>query len=200
MSNQNAPNDTLTDENLLARLKNDDREAYNMLVERYLTKLWRLAVNVLYNDTEAEDVVQEVMLTIWQKRQDWEEGTAKFSTWIYRVTLNRCIDLKRRRKPTIGTDTIEETMPSESQRPADQMMVDQQDRTQIFGLLQALPANQKAAIILFYYEELNVREISIKLSTTEQGARSLLKRGRKALKDMLESDKNHHHHGIQGSP
>lgn len=191
----------VSDDDLLARIKNDDRAAYKMLVERYLPKLWRLSVSVLYNEAEAEDVVQDTLLTVWQNRHKWEDGDAKFSTWIYRVTLNRSIDVKRKRRPTTGIEMVEDTMPSEALLAADQLLVRREDHAHLNRLLNTLPENQKAAILLYYCEELNIKEISTKLATTEQGARSLLKRGRKALRDMLDREpEQFQHRGFQGTP
>lgn len=192
--------DEITDDDLLARLKSDDREAYRMLVDRYIGKLWRLSVSVLYNESEAEDVVQETFFTVWQRRAEWEAGTTKFSTWIYRVTLNRCIDIKRRQRPKVGTEIIEETLASDAIPPADEMLVHREDNLRLMEMLSVLPPSQKEALVLYYYEELNVKEISVKLSTTEEGVRSLLKRGRKTLKELIENDSQYEHRGIQGSP
>ena len=181
---------TKSDDELLLLVAASDRSAYRDLVERYIGKLWRLGISVLANETEAEDAVQDVLLTVWVNRQKWQPGTAKFSTWLYRVMLNRCIDIKRSRRATTGTEEIEETMPSEATPAADQLIVAQEDRHQLTDLIGRLPEQQRLALLLFYYEELDVVQIAERLDTTEQGARSLLKRGRKALKRMLVEEGN----------
>lgn len=174
-----------TDDELLLLIAANDRAAYRALVERYIGKLWRLGISVLANETEAEDAVQDVLLTVWTNRHKWQPGAAKFSTWIYRVMLNRCIDIKRSRRLTVGTEEIEETMPSDAIPAADQILVAQEDRNQLSELIEKLPEQQRLALLLFYYEELDIRQIANRLDTSEQAARSLLKRGRMALKRML---------------
>lgn len=188
-----------SDEVLLNRIKLDDQNAYRILVDRYLGKLWRLGVNVLCNESEAEEVVQEVLLTVWKNRHKWDDAEAKFSTWVYRVTLNRCIDIKRKRRPTTDTEIIEKTMPSEATLAADKMLIEDENKQHLKETLERIPPKQKEALLLYYYEELNVKEISVRISTTEDGVRSLLKRGRKNLRDFLKYDTRYEDRGIQGS-
>ncbi len=177
--------DQTEDEVLLSLIKEGNQAAYRIIVDRYLGKLWRLGVNVLGNESEAEEVVQESLLTVWKNRKNWEEGSAKFSTWVYRITLNRCIDLKRRRRPTTDAQEIEKILPCEANPAADRSMIQDEQNKKLLGMLDCLPENQKSALVLYYYEELNILEISERLSTTEQGARSLLKRGKKNLRDLI---------------
>jgi RNA polymerase sigma-70 factor (ECF subfamily) len=178
-------NDQTEDDVLLALIKENDQAAYRILVDRYLGKLWRLGVNVLGNESEAEEVVQESLLTVWKNRHKWEEGSAKFSTWVYRITLNRCIDLKRRRRPTTDAQAMEQIIPCEANPAADRSIIQNEQNKKLLSMIDSLPENQKNALILYYYEELNVQEISVRLSTTEQGARSLLKRGKQNLRNLI---------------
>ena len=177
--------DQTDDDTLLALIKEHNQAAYRILVDRYLGKLWRLGVNVLGNESEAEEVVQEALLTVWKNRKNWGEGKAKFSTWVYRITLNRCIDLKRKRRPTTDTQSIEQTVACDAIPAADHSLILNEQSKELLDKVELLPENQKNALILFYYEELSIKEISMRLSTTEQGARSLLKRGRKNLRELM---------------
>jgi len=189
-----------SDEQLLQRIAEGHHPSYKIIVDKYLPKLWRLAMNVLHNEAEAEDVVQEVLLVVWKNRADWKaDGTASFSTWIYRVTLNRCIDQKRRRKNTVDAEALDQQpAPSESTPAADARMIQQQEGRNLSALLQNLPENQRMAMILFYYDDLTVKEISDRMTLTEQSVRSLLKRARKALRDKLESDGDYEPQQLQG--
>jgi len=187
------------DEELLRLISTGHHPSYKIIVERYLPKLWRLAMNVLRNEAEAEDVVQETLLTVWKNRADWKlDGTATFSTWIYRVTLNRCIDQKRRRKNMVDSEILEEQVMPETTPAADARIMQQQEGKNLSALLQTLPENQRTAMILFYYDDLTVKEISDRMAVTEQAARSLLKRARKALRDKLESDGDYEPQQLQG--
>lgn len=174
------------DKALISAIIGGDQRAYQALVKRYLPKLWRLAMSMLHNEQEAEDAVQEVFLSLWQSIDKWDvDGKAQFSTWIYRVTFNKCIDLKRARKPNVA----EEDAPEKAVDPdAYNALLQAEIADKMSALLSKLPENQRAVMQMYYYEELSVNEISAKLSATEQSVRSLLKRGRKNLKDKIQYD------------
>ena len=176
----------LDDEKLVVEITAGNKQAYQILVKRYLTKIWRLAMSLLHDEQEAEDAVQEVFLSLWQNLEKWDpNGSAKFSTWIYRVSFNKCIDIKRAKKPTVSEDQAPEKAVEGN---AYNDLLQSQISDKMTALLAQLPEMQRIAMLLYYYEELSVYEISAKLETTEQGVRSLLKRGRKALKDKIEYD------------
>jgi len=180
----------LTDEELLEHIRLGHKLAYNVIVERYLAKLWRLGMSVFHNESEAEDAVQDVFLSLWQNRERWknaEQAGAKFSTWIYRVMLNRCIDIKRKRKPQVGSEVIDDFICDTAQN-AESLLAETQKSVALLSHLMGLPEKQRMALVLFYYEELSVRDISDKLNTTEQAVRSLLKRGRNSLRERFENE------------
>ena len=84
------------DDRLLARIAEGDRKAFAVVMERHLDRVFCLARRVLLSDGDAEEVAQEVFLTLWQKAENWRPGRARLSTWLYRVTLNRCLNHKAR--------------------------------------------------------------------------------------------------------
>ncbi len=176
----------LEDEILLARIATGDQKAYTALVQRYVGKIWRLAMSILKNEQEAEDAVQDVFVSLLQSLNKWDpEGQAKFSTWIYRVSFNKCIDLKRKRKPTECADNLQ--MPT-GEKDAYQETFDNQISEKLTDHLSNLPDAQQSALHLFYFEEMTVEEIATKLGNTAQGVRSLLKRGKAALRDKMQYD------------
>ena len=69
-----------SDESLISLIQNGDRHAYNVIMQRYLSKIWRLAVSVLKNEQDADDAVQEIFLKLWQSCDLWDyNGSASFS-------------------------------------------------------------------------------------------------------------------------
>jgi RNA polymerase sigma-70 factor (ECF subfamily) len=185
----------LTDEILLARIKQDDKSAYKLLVERYLNKIWRVSFNILNNRQDAEDVTQEVFITVWNHRTEWGEGEAKFSTWLYRVAFNKSIDFKRRQRQN-HVELDEEIATTD--QPADSIVSDQQTHAIFMECLKELPEKQMLCLLLYYYEELDIPGICDKLQTTEDSVRSLLKRGRQNLKGILRGRFGNNHWPLHG--
>lgn len=170
------------DETLLDRMQADDTEAFRALVERHIDRAYALALRMTRNAADAEDVAQDAFIRTWQHRHAWQSGRAKFSTWLYRVIVNRCIDLQRSPRG----QCIEEVP-----EPADEAedVVSTLHRRQVFGQLDEalarLPAQQRAALALSYYEEMSNGEIAEIMGTSVSAVESLLKRGRQKLRDLL---------------
>lgn len=172
----------LDDDALLERIKRDDVVAYRVLVERHLDRAFALALRTLRNSADAEDVAQESLVKAWTHRHSWQPGRAKFSTWLHRVVLNRCIDLLRVPQGACIDDVAE----PEDEKPS---VVTSIYRHQIFnrleGALGAIPVQQRVALTLSYYNEMGNAEIACVLDTTVQAVESLLKRGRSQLRERL---------------
>ncbi|HKR89888.1 MAG TPA: sigma-70 family RNA polymerase sigma factor [Phenylobacterium sp.] len=181
-----------------------DHLAFRVLVERHVGLVRRLALNVLRDELEAEDVTQEVFVSAWRNRASWRPE-AKFTTWLYRIAMNRAIDCYRSRRPTpqpqeeltrlIDRDAGIAVPPRQEEE------IEQQELSgTLRSALQRLPATQRRAIELFYYEDMEVARIAEVMVTSEQSVRSLLKRGRQALKFRLRSGKSLPGHGSRGVP
>jgi len=172
----------LSDDDLISRMQNDDAEAYRELVARHIDRAYGLALRILKSPADAEDVAQDAFVRAWQHRAAWQAGRAKFSTWLYRVIVNRCIDLRRLPKNEWIEDVPEPADPGEDS-------VSTINRRQVYGQLEAalarLPAQQRAALALSYYEELSNAEIAEVMQTTVSAVESLLKRGRQRLRELL---------------
>ncbi|CAI9400557.1 RNA polymerase sigma factor FliA [Pleomorphomonas sp. T1.2MG-36] len=170
------------DDLLLERIAADDREAFALLVERHADRGFALALRILKNSDDAEDVVQDSFLKLWTHRKRMEIGRAKFSTWLYRVITNRCIDL--RRKPAM--DDIE-TAPEVADETEDALT--RLHRASMTSLLETalsrLPDQQRVAVILSYHESMSNAEIAEVMETTIMAVESLLKRGRQQLRKHL---------------
>jgi RNA polymerase sigma-70 factor (ECF subfamily) len=175
--------DPLADEALLDRMRGDDEDAYRVLVERHIDRAYGLALRVLKNAADADDVTQDAFVKAWQHRKNWQAGRAKFGTWLYRVIVNRCIDLQRRPKSEWLDDVPE---------PADDTedSVTTIHRRQVHGRLDdalgRLPTSQRAAVVLSYYENLSNTEIAEVMGTSVAAVESLLKRGRQGLRTLLK--------------
>lgn len=175
------------DSALVALVVSGDKAAYQVILQRYYTKIWRLSLSILKDEQEAEDAVQEIFLALWQNIHNWDpKGAAKFSTWIYRVSFNKCVDIKRKKRPeTHGDEMI---IAAAGDETAYQDALQSQVAEKLAALMKSLPEMQAMALRMYYYQELSVDEIAMKLDKSEQSIRSLLKRGKATLKDKMGID------------
>lgn len=173
----------------IAAVKQGSKDHFRLLVGAYLQKCWRLSYSILRDAQEAEDAVQEVFFAVWNNRDKLEHEKAAFSTWLYRITYNKSIDfLRRKHKPT--TDI--ESLPLPDKTPLIDSQLEQRHRyANLADALNHLPEKQKHAIFHYYFDEMSVDEISTRLQTTEDATRSLIKRGKQQLRQILSTDYDH---------
>lgn len=172
----------LGDDALLRRVAAGDRTAFGLLMRRHVDRAHALAYRIAGNRSDAEDVVQDTFLKVWTKAALWRPGTAQFSTWLYRVVFNRCLDLKRRPRSD-SLDVVEEIGDDRPDALDGIEAVERQRR--LAAAIAALPERQRAAVALTYTTGLanaaaaEVMEISVK------AFESLLVRAKKELRREL---------------
>jgi RNA polymerase sigma-70 factor (ECF subfamily) len=173
-----------SDEELVALIGGGDRRAYHVLVERHGRRVLGLARRMTRNLAEAEDISQDAFLRVWLKAGEWQPRGARFTTWLYRVVVNLCID--RRRKPNFAP--IEAAGdPADTQPDAEQTLVAVERDRHVKAALDALPDRQHAALVLSYYEGLSNVEAAEALELSVSALESLLVRARRALRQELQS-------------
>lgn len=175
--------EVLDNEYLLERVRDGDAEAYRVLVERHIDRAYGLALRILNNPADAEDVVQDAFVNAWLHRANWQAGRAKFSTWLYRVIMNRCIDFKRSPKGSCIDDVPE---PMDKADDAVTTIHRQQVYDRLGAAVNRLPEQQKMAILLSYHEDMSNAEIAEVMATTVSSVESLLKRGRQRLREIMK--------------
>ena len=170
------------DKELLDRLAAGDEVAFRLLVERHIDRAYAIALRIVGNAADAEDVVQDTMLKVWTHRGRWQHGRAKFSTWLYRVVSNRCIDLRRKPR-TENVDVVPEVADT---KPDASSIIERNEVSSLLEVaMQRLPEQQRVAVILSYHENMSNGEIAEVMDTTVAAVESLLKRGRQHLREML---------------
>jgi len=170
------------DEALLERMRSDDVDAYRTLVERHIDHAYAVAMRILKNPADAEDVTQDAFVKAWLNRRRWDAGRAKFSTWLYRVIVNRCIDKQR----LVKTEWLEDVAePAADITDAVTLIHRQRVYGRLEDALQQLPTQQRVALVLSYYEDMSNLEVADVMATTVGAVESLLKRGRKRLRELL---------------
>jgi RNA polymerase sigma-70 factor (ECF subfamily) len=174
-----------------------DRKAFAELVKRYQKKIMKLGFRMLNHRQEAEDVVQETFLRVHSNLHRYD-ATQKFSTWIYRIATNLCIDRLRRRKEQVSLDAelsdgtgesktqdVHSTIASSQPSPESQMILSElQDQVQ--RAVQDLPDKYRMAIVLRYMQELSLQEIGEILEIPIATVKTRIHRGREVLRKKLE--------------
>ena len=185
-----------SDTDLMLRLKNGEQDALRELVERHKLSVINLCLRFTGNRNDAEDLAQEVFIKVFQAAPRYEVK-ASFSTWLYRITVNLCMNHQRRKKilhffslnhkKELGFQ-IEERTP--------EFAVDDQPDTEferkelqqfVQNAIQSLPESQKTVLILYRYHDLSYKEIAETLETTVSAVESRLHRAKENLKKRLKS-------------
>jgi RNA polymerase sigma-70 factor (ECF subfamily) len=172
------------DEDLLALVGVGDRQAYHILVERHGRRVLGMARRMTGNLAEAEDVAQDAFLRVWQHAADWRDRGAKFTTWLYRVVMNLCLD-RRRRAPMAPLEAAGD--PADERPSAEASVAARQRERAVANALAMLPDRQRAALVLSYYEGLSNAAAATVLAISVTALESLLVRARRSLRAELES-------------
>lgn len=174
----------LSDDALLVLYANGDELAAAELLRRLGPRAFGVAMRVLGNAAEAEDITQDAMMRLWRMAPDWQPGQAKVSTWLYRVVMNLCIDLKRRQRGGhLDLDAIPE--PMDTARSAPEQLQETARHDALQQALMQLPERQRQAVVLRHIEELTNPEISGIMEISVEAVESLTARGKRALAKVL---------------
>ncbi|RIX46022.1 RNA polymerase sigma factor SigW [Paenibacillus nanensis] len=181
-------------ENRLARLAlKGDQQAFAELVDLYQDKLYHMAYRMLSNRQEAEDVVQDTFLRVYKNLDRFDE-TLKFSTWIYRIATNLCIDRLRKRKQTYSLDAESQDyegldgysmIPSDDRTPESELILSDTQRI-IHQAMETLPPKYKSVMMLRYIQDLSLQEVGDILGMPVTTIKTRVHRGREFLRKKLE--------------
>jgi RNA polymerase sigma-70 factor (ECF subfamily) len=180
---------------LMLRAKRGDRAAFAELVEKYKQPVMNFVFRSLRDEIEAEDLAQNVFLQVFKSRARYRQ-TAKFSTWLFTIARNLCLNEIRRRSRHPAESIEEEHAEHEDQphrqyedksqmAPPEQLLQGELAR-KIEEALAGLPENQRTAILLCRQDELSYEEIAEILDCSLSATKSLIHRGRETLKEKLK--------------
>jgi RNA polymerase sigma-70 factor (ECF subfamily) len=184
------------DRRLVERVKTGDHEAFEQLFQRYFSVVSRQAIRLAGNREEAEEVVQEVFLTVYEKAHTFR-GAAAFSTWLYRVTANAALSRLRRRKK--GEDlSLDDYLPSfredghhlvqpvvDWSNEIEERVASEERQRLIQQALEQLAPLDKAVVVLSDLEGLSDREIASALGLSVSAVKARLHRSRLLLRGKL---------------
>jgi len=174
------------DQVYIDKILNGDTNAFATLVNRYKNMVFILAMRILKNREEAEEVAQDAFVKIYKNLSGFK-GDSKFSTWVYRITYNTCLDrikTYKNKNNTVAIDQFTENHIKTLETAFD--LMDRSDRQKsIKECLQKLPAEDNLIISLFYYDELSLGEISKVVGLAQNNVKVKLFRARKRLATIL---------------
>jgi RNA polymerase sigma-70 factor (ECF subfamily) len=183
-----------SDLELMTRVSRGDEASFAVLLQRHRSPVLNYFVRMVRDRALAEDLTQEVFLRVYQARERYQPE-ARFTTWLYRIATNLALNALRDRKTERLAETAErqdsddggilERTPDE--RPTvEQQMVEADRQRFIREAIDGLPENQRAAVILHKYQDVDYRQIASVLKVSESAVKSLLFRAYETLRVRLE--------------
>lgn len=183
------------DSDLMLRVREGDRAAFAQLVEKYRQPVMNLVYRTLPDATEAEDLAQHVFLQVYKSAHRYE-ASARFSTWLFTIARNLCLNEIRRRSRH-PADSLDETYADQDDQPIRQAvevktfsppeaLLHGELEAKVEEALAALPEKQRTAILMCRSDEFSYEDMARVLGCTVSATKSLIHRGRETLKEKLK--------------
>lgn len=161
--------------------------AFSVLVDRYKDLVFSLALKMVKNREEAEEVAQDTFIKVYKSLTQFK-GDSKFSTWIYKVTYNTCLDRlkkQKREQQVVSIDDFNSNQIKTIDNALDKMEKEEREKA-IQECIQLLPADDAFLLTLFYFEEQSLEEIAKVIGLTANNVKVKLFRSRKKLTSILK--------------
>ena len=185
-----------SDESLMRLIRQGSHQAFAILVRRHTDRFFAGAYRMCGNTQEAEDMVQDAFLKIWQNPDIWKDDRgAKFTTWFYRILVNANIDRLRKSQKIISDDTILPFIADAGPTPESQTAAGEEQKN-IEAALATLPERQKTALTLCFYEGLSNAEAAESMGVKIKALESLLMRAKTGLREYLKQNNNPEQGGL----
>ena len=176
-------------ENIIARARRGDADAFEQLVIAYRDQVFRLALRMCGNEADADEAAQEAFLSAWKALPNFR-GDSRFSTWLYQLTSHAAIDLMRREKRQIAAEDITEVSAPDP-APGPQQQAERRETQEAVrdAILQLTP-EYRQIVVLRFLEDLSYEEIGAALKLPSGTVKSRLNRAKSQLKDILSKSGN----------
>lgn len=185
----------MTEFELIQGLRNGDEAAFRYLVDTYQDRVHNTAIGIVQNAEDAEDVAQEVFIQVFRSISSFK-AESKLSTWIYRITTTRALDLLRSRKSKKRAGFLTRLF-GEDNEPVQEIpdfnhpgveLDRKENAAKLFKVIAQLPENQKIAFTLHKLEDLSYQEVSEVMGTSVAAVESLMHRAKQNLRKLLEKE------------
>lgn len=183
----------MEEKEFIQQLKKNDEKAFKLLVDLFSKKVYNTCIGMLQNLEDAEDVTQEIFITVHLNIGLFKEESS-LSTWIYRISVNKCLEFirKKHRKKRLGvfksifTSYGEKTLENHTDFVHPGVQLEQQERAKIlFKAIDLLPEQQRMAYVLHKLDQVSYNEIAEVMQLSLSAVESLLFRAKQNLKKIL---------------
>ena len=180
--------DKINDQHYINLVLNGDTNAFAVLVGRYKDFVFTLSLKLLQNREEAEEAAQDTFVKIYKSLARFK-GESKFSTWIYKITYNNCLDRlkkQKRNRPMVAINEYTEHEVKSLMNVLD--TIEENERQQMIkSCLDLLPAEESFLLTLYYFNENSLKEIAVIMGINENNVKIKLYRSRKKLTGILKT-------------
>jgi len=168
---------------IIERVQQGDTKAFSYLVGKYQDVVFSIALKVLKNREDAEEMAQETFIKAYRSMASFR-GRSKFSTWLFSIAYNTCITSVRKKK--IRTKSIDDVQVNDEEENWDKSGLSEEERSKMLEMaLKRLPEEEYTMILLFYYEDLGIEDVSKVMGLTESNVKVRLFRARKKLHAIM---------------
>lgn len=175
------------DQHYINKVKEGDTNSFAILVDNYKDMVFSLALKIMRNREEAEEVSQDTFIKAFRSLHSFK-GDSKFSTWLYKITYNNCMDRTKRISRSYNAQTIDTVV--ENKIESSESILDSIERKEraklIEQCLEELPQEERLILWMFYYQELSLKEIIDVTSYTQANLKVKLHRARKKLLNIVQ--------------
>jgi RNA polymerase sigma-70 factor, ECF subfamily len=195
LSSAAAGGEETSDAQVMLRVKAGDQSSFDYLVQKYRRPMISFMYRMARNTAAAEDLAQEVFLRVYRSRESYE-ASAKFTTWLYRIATNLAVNHARdtrheRPEVTVSLDEPNEESGTTLELPdgnltAEQNLVRRERMLAIRSKVEALPEQQRLAVIMHKYQQMDYKQIAEVLKKSESATKSLLFRAYETLREQLK--------------
>jgi RNA polymerase sigma-70 factor (ECF subfamily) len=178
--------DASSDEEIVEKYLKTQKGAYfDILYKRYSSKVYARSISLLKNEELAQDAVQDVFIKILTNLSKFG-GKSKFSSWIYSITYNHCIDFIRRNKKiqTVGMDSVLEIKDTGSEIADKELLETKFEQLKV--VLEELPVRDKTVLLMKYQDGMSIKEICDITEKTESAVKMQIKRAKQKFVSIRE--------------
>lgn len=170
----------ITDQACIAKILDGETHLFRILVNRYKNMVYSLTLKIVKNGPQAEETAMDIFMKAFDKLSTFK-GNSKFSTWLYRIAYNSCLDqVKKKKQHHISIEDIHPNAFMETEN-AFTVLVDRDKKNAINACLEKLPVDDNFLLTLYYHEEQTLAEIAVVLGLKPNNVKVKLHRARKKL-------------------